>query len=231
MKKYCRKCKKEVETDSLFCPFCKSLTYPKGQKILPHTSDLAKRTERRPAEKTRVNTGEEVICPNCGAEMQWRRGRYGAYCKCPNCGRTRSGRHVWEYGRKMSAFDKFDDALGTVLNPLRWGKKSSGCFITTAVMTSLGHTEDDCYELETLRKFRDDYILKTNYGKKLIQEYYQISPKIVEKINAETGSEKIYKGLLNNFVTPSIKYIEVGENKKAMNKYIKMMIYLKQKYK
>ncbi|MCG2736679.1 MAG: hypothetical protein L6265_10500 [Thermoplasmatales archaeon] len=230
MKKYCKKCKKEVETDNLFCPFCKSLTYPKEQKIPPHSFDLAKRAEKRSAGKTRVNTGEDVICPNCGAEMQWRKGRYGAYCKCLNCGRTRSARHVWGYSRKMSAFDKFDDALDTVLNPFRWGKKSSGCFITTAVMTSLGRTEDDCYELKILRKFRDEYILKTDYGKKLIKEYYQISPKIVEKIDTETDSEKIYSGLLNDFITPSIKYIGSGENKKAMNKYIKMVMYLKQKY-
>ena len=215
MKKYCKKCKKEVETDNLFCPFCKSLTYSQKQKLQKHQFS-----------STRCRgSGTGVFCPDCSAEMRGPiNGRYGWYFKCPVCGRNRSARHVWHYGEKMGAFDKFDDALDKMLSP--WKR---GCYITTAVCSQL-HLPDNCYELKILRKFRDDYILKTDYGKKLIEEYYQISPKIVEKINAETDSEKMYKELLNNFITPSIKHIETGENKKAMNKYIEMMIYLRQKY-
>lgn len=46
-------------------------------------------------------------------------------------------------------------------------KKSSGCFITTAVCQCFGKS-DDCYELTMFRRFRDDWLMKQPDGKALI---------------------------------------------------------------
>lgn len=61
------------------------------------------------------------------------------------------------------------------------------CFITTAVCDSFGKA-DDCYELTAFRNFRDKWLVNQADGKNLIAEYYNIAPKIVEKINSLSNS-------------------------------------------
>ena len=46
---------------------------------------------------------------------------------------------------------------------------------TTACVKSKG-LSDDCIELSTLRKFRDEYILNLENGEKDIKEYYDTAP-------------------------------------------------------
>jgi len=54
-------------------------------------------------------------------------------------------------------------------------KSSSGCYIATAVYGSY-----DCPQVWTLRRFRDNMLAKTWYGRTLIRAYYAISPTIVK---------------------------------------------------
>ena len=61
-------------------------------------------------------------------------------------------------------------------------KKKGGCFITTATCSAL-NKGDNCCELDTFQSFRDNWLLKQNSGENLVQEYYQIAPKIVRKID------------------------------------------------
>src|ERR1700741_227015 len=60
-------------------------------------------------------------------------------------------------------------------------KKDDNCFITTACVNYYG-LDDDCYQLETLRKFRDNFLLKSPKDKKLVEQYYILAPTIVSKI-------------------------------------------------
>lgn len=57
---------------------------------------------------------------------------------------------------------------------------SNGCFITTAACRAL-KSQDNCEELEILRRFRDQHICDSNSGQELVYEYYRIGPMIVEK--------------------------------------------------
>ena len=52
---------------------------------------------------------------------------------------------------------------------------SGGCYIATCVYGSY-----DCPEVWTLRRYRDDVLAATWYGRILIQMYYKISPTIVK---------------------------------------------------
>ena len=54
-------------------------------------------------------------------------------------------------------------------------KQERGCYIATCVYGSY-----DCPEVWTLRRYRDDVLAATWYGRILIQMYYKISPTIVK---------------------------------------------------
>ena len=58
----------------------------------------------------------------------------------------------------------------------------TGCFLTTACCEYKG-LPDDCHELTIMRKFRDEYLKSKQYGKEMIDAYYERAPKIVERIN------------------------------------------------
>ena len=52
--------------------------------------------------------------------------------------------------------------------------RRKGCYVATAVYGSY-----DCPQVWTLRRFRDDTLAKTWYGRLFIRVYYAISPKLV----------------------------------------------------
>ena len=52
---------------------------------------------------------------------------------------------------------------------------SDGCYVATAVYGSY-----DCPQVWTLRRFRDNALAKTWYGRACIRIYYAISPKLVK---------------------------------------------------
>ena len=59
---------------------------------------------------------------------------------------------------------------------------SGGCFLTTACTEAKG-LPDNCRELETLRHFRDNYMMNVPEGKADIAHYYKTAPSIVNAIN------------------------------------------------
>lgn len=129
--------------------------------------------------------------------------------KCPNC---RSG--------KASSYS------GLSYTPK---KKSSLCFITTAVCKYF-NKPDDCYELTTLRKFRDYWLAIQPEGKELIEEYYAIAPGIVTAIDTSSEKDRIYMRILSDYIEPCIKLIEVGAYDTCKKLYIDMVNDLKDKF-
>ena len=65
---------------------------------------------------------------------------------------------------------------------IQGGFKSRLCYITTAVCASLGKP-DDCYELNLMRRYRDEYLVNQKGGEEIVAEYYDIAPTIVNRIN------------------------------------------------
>ncbi len=96
------------------------------------------------------------------------------------------------------------------------------CFITSAVCDSLNKSED-CYELEKFREFRDQYLLKSEAGQKLVEEYYRTAPRIVTYLNMQTDSEERYRRIWNSFLRPCLKDIESGRKKRCQNRYVRMV--------
>ena len=108
-------------------------------------------------------------------------------------------------------------------------KKSSGCFITTAVCQCFGKS-DDCYELTMFRRFRDDWLMKQPDGKALIAEYYATAPTIVSCIDGREHPADIYQQIWQRYLSPCLKHLEQGEYKACKERYIAMVCTLKAKY-
>ena len=99
------------------------------------------------------------------------------------------------------------------------GCSGGGCFITTACVEYM-NLADDCYELKTLRKFRDEYMLKHENGINLAQNYYETAPKIVEILKTKQNAKEIFNNLYYDYIIPSVKAIEENNNVLALSIYI-----------
>ncbi|HIW21866.1 MAG TPA: hypothetical protein H9887_07610 [Candidatus Dorea intestinavium] len=108
------------------------------------------------------------------------------------------------------------------------GFRKKLCFITTAVCDHL-NKPDNCYELETLRDYRDHYLLTSAEGKELVEEYYNIAPSLVFILNMKKD-QSIYEGLYTNYITPCLKSIEDHKLEDCKNIYKKMVNHMKYEY-
>ena len=110
-------------------------------------------------------------------------------------------------------------------------ENSSGgglCFITTACVEAAG-LPGNCTELEPMRYLRDEYLAKSDDGKRMIQEYYEIAPSIVEKIKREDNSKEVF-GDISNDIRGIVLLIKTGNLESATEHYKDMVLRLKQKY-
>ncbi len=125
-------------------------------------------------------------------------------------------------------FTKYHINSGT-FEDINGGFKTKLCYITTAVCESLGKP-DDCYELEMLRNYRDEYLAGMEEGRALIDRYYDIAPTIVNRINRQENASDVYEGIYRDYLCPCIKTIEQHENEKCREIYASMMKDLQMKY-
>jgi len=109
------------------------------------------------------------------------------------------------------------------------GSGTEGCFLTTACVVAEG-LPDDCEALETLRGFRDGWLRKRAGGQLMVREYYEIAPRIVEKINARPDAEAIWKRMYAEQVLPCVETIKQGEYEAAFRMYRSWVAELKDRY-
>ena len=75
-------------------------------------------------------------------------------------------------------------------------KKSSGkCYVATCVYGSY-----DCPQVWTLRRYRDDTLSSTWYGRLFIRTYYAISPTLVKWFGNTNWFKKLWKDRLDRMV-------------------------------
>jgi len=79
--------------------------------------------------------------------------------------------------------------------PLSLTQKRSGCYVATAVYGSY-----DCPQVWTLRRFRDDTLAATWYGRALIRAYYAISPTLVKWFGNTQWFRSLWKPRLDRMV-------------------------------
>lgn len=74
-------------------------------------------------------------------------------------------------------------------------QKSGGCYVATAVYGSY-----DCPQVWTLRRFRDDTLAETWYGRAFIRIYYAVSPVLVRRFGETRWFQTLWRGLLDRLV-------------------------------
>lgn len=72
---------------------------------------------------------------------------------------------------------------------------SGGCYIATAVYGSY-----DCPEVWTLRRYRDNILAETWYGRAFIYVYYALSPSLVRWFGRKKWFKSLWKPRLDNMV-------------------------------
>ncbi|MBQ7898050.1 MAG: ribosomal protein L7/L12 [Clostridia bacterium] len=94
---------------------------------------------------------------------------------CPTCGRSSSLNHA--------------------VTP-QSANSSGGCYVATCVYSSY-----DCPQVWTLRRYRDDTLASSWYGRAFIRTYYAVSPTIVKWFGNTQWFKKMWKNKLDNMVS------------------------------
>ncbi len=96
------------------------------------------------------------------------------------------------------------------------------CFITNAVCATLGKP-DDCFELTTLRFYRDEVLRRTAAGRDAIAEYEDIAPGIVQAIAMRPDAVQIHHQLFHAFIRPAVEAVSRHEFDLAFTIYREMV--------
>lgn len=100
---------------------------------------------------------------------------------------------------------------------------SSGCYLTTACCEFMG-LSDDCVELSTMRRFRDDYLLKTEVGYELVKMYYKLAPGIVARLNTHVKKEIVYQDIYQRILT-IVELVDKKQMDQAITEYINLLLF------
>lgn len=96
---------------------------------------------------------------------------------------------IMEYHNKIKEIDS------NYTIPERPQETSGGCYVATAVYGSY-----DCPQVWTLRRYRDDTLASTWYGRAFIYIYYAISPTLVKWFGDTNWFKNMWKGKLDRMV-------------------------------
>lgn len=103
-----------------------------------------------------------------------------------------------EDGDKLEDYIKYMSELSSTKSSSKSGSKSGskgGCYIATAVYGSY-----DCPQVWTLRRYRDNVLSTTLFGRAFISTYYAISPIMVRWFKNTRWFKSFWRGVLDNFV-------------------------------
>lgn len=119
---------------------------------------------------------------------------------------------------------------GSIQNrrPRRRHENDDDCFITTACVKYY-NLPDDCYQLTTLRKFRDTYLSQTDENKELIKQYYSGAPQLVKLLEKDTDKIMLFSTIFKQ-INASCNAIEEGRYKKAKEIYCAVVLFLEHRY-
>jgi hypothetical protein len=115
------------------------------------------------------------------------------------------------------------------LEQMEKNKQCEGdCFLTTACCELIG-LDDDCFELRTLRAFRDGPLAAMPGGREDVALYYQLAPMILAEISRRGDSRRLSR-LYATHILPSALAARLGFNQIARILYTDMMRRLEGRY-
>lgn len=132
-------------------------------------------------------------------------------------GRTKhydsSGRYTGYTDSSGRSYDRGGNRTGSSSS-----SSSGGCYLTTTCVEARG-LPDDCHELTTLRRFRDEYVRGRPQGEALVAEYYDRAPALVATISARPDGKQIFEGIYAE-ITQAVQHIEHNELEAAFELYV-----------
>jgi len=105
------------------------------------------------------------------------------------------------------------------------GGGGGGCFLTTAACEVLDKP-DDCIELQTFRRVRDE-LLDHPIAKWLIRKYYREAPMKAELLRNHPNRAEISATMFNKYIPRVMVALEKGQTWKAILLYWSMSNYVK----
>ena len=90
---------------------------------------------------------------------------------------------------------KYDPTYSAPVQQSSGTQSSGGCYVATAVYGSY-----DCPQVWTLRRFRDNTLAETWYGRAFIRVYYAISPTLVKWFGKTEWFKNLWKPTLDRMV-------------------------------
>lgn len=121
-----------------------------------------------------------------------------------------------------------DNRIQKIITP-RQMDEGGNCFLTSACVEFF-KLSDNCYQLTTLRHFRDSILIKSKKGKSIIAEYNQIAPLIVSHLWRDKAKENIFNYLFTE-INITCKSLEKRNYKKAIEIYKRAVTLLALRYK
>lgn len=102
-----------------------------------------------------------------------------------------------KYTEILQEIEKYDPEYREKLrqDAIKASESEKGCYVATAVYGSY-----DCPEVWTLRRYRDNTLAETWYGRAFIHTYYAISPTLVKWFGDTSWFKKLWKGKLDRIV-------------------------------
>src|SRR5262245_14909519 len=136
-----------------------------------------------------------------------------------NCDDLRKALH-WAVQHKDELAKSFDEKNCT--------PPAKGCFLTTACCEVL-RLSDDCFELRTLRRYRDRVLIDMPGGRAAIAAYYLVAPSILERLPKHERAATLLSVYMR-FILPSAVAARLGLNRLAYSLYARMMDELSHSY-
>lgn len=103
------------------------------------------------------------------------------------------------------------------------------CFLTTACCEAYGKP-DDCYELETLRAFRDSWLQFQPGGAESIATYGVVAPKICEALARDPRRDLQLARIYWGAIVPCLALIRLGLRRPAYTLYRRLVTRLTARY-
>ena len=172
-----------------------------------------------------------IVYDRNGNPMHQKASQTRTYYRCTRCGKVlcydcmvrlgthKKQTHVFKSAEHWEACPSCNGKMVKIAE--KSGGGDSGCFITSATLSSLNNNDDNCYELTTFRKFRDTWLLENHPED--IEEYYNIAPLIVKGINSSQNSKEVYNNIWSNHLLPCLNLIEQQQEEKAYHMYKQMV--------
>jgi len=147
------------------------------------------------------------------------------------CSKQREDRYACDAKCRnfCEAYSRSDSSRKNMYNRSYDANSSGGCYLTTIMCQLLGY-EDNNYYLNKLRYFRDNVMKVNGEYVPLLITYDVVGPMISNKLVNDKYGHEIAQVYFDNYITKSVRAIEEGKDKDAINIYMAMTESLAEKY-